>query len=83
MSNISRLSIRKDSVGNKFDPYGLRIDHSQGPVTRYGGRFAAVRSSHQERRPHLRQATQVAAFKGNAGEPNPVPGFRDTPLGRR
>jgi len=69
-------SMRTDGVGNAFDPYGLRIDHADGPV------FANVVSN------YLGCPTQIlgdggrvytsgnagpGAFQGGATSPNPVP----------
>jgi len=68
--------MRTDGVGNAFDPYGLRIDHADGPV------FANVVSN------YLGCPTQIlgdggrvytsgnagpGAFQGGATSPNPVP----------
>jgi hypothetical protein len=73
---IDDCSIKKDGAGNKFDPYGLRIDHHDGPVSvNVVDNFLGCRSQVVGTGGSVYTSGNAGpgAFRGNAAEPNPVP----------
>jgi hypothetical protein len=80
---ITDCSITKDGFGNRFSPYGLRIDHHEGPVSaNVMDNFLGCKSQVIGSGGHVYTSgnSGPGAFKGNADEPNPVPSdFAITP----
>jgi hypothetical protein len=73
---IDDCSIRQDGVGNRFDPYGMRIDNRNGAVfANVVDNFLGCRSQiiGSGGRIYTSGNAGPGAFQGNADEPNPVP----------
>jgi hypothetical protein len=80
---VEDCSIDHDGVGQRFDPYGLRIDNSGGPVSanivsNYLGCLSQIAGG--DGRLYAFGNAGPGAFEGNVDRPNPVPpAFAITP----
>ncbi len=73
---IDDCSISRDGLGNRFDPYGLRIDNHEGPVfANLVDNFLGCKSQviGSGGRIYTSGNAGPGAFQGNADVPNPVP----------
>jgi hypothetical protein len=83
---IDDCSIKKDGAGNKFDPYGFRIDNRGGAVfANVVDNFLGCRSQVMGTGGSVYTSGNAGpgVFKGNAVDPNPVPAafaIRPTPV---
>ena len=69
-------SLTQDGAGNEFAPYGVRIDHTEGPVSlNVVSNFLGCTTQIEGGGGHVYAAGNEGpgAFSGNYDDPNPVP----------
>ena len=73
---VADCSLTQDGAGNQFAPYGLRIDHTDGPVSlNVVSNFLGCPTQIEGGGGHVYAAGNAGpgAFSGNTDAPNPVP----------